>query len=222
MEVATLFSGGKDSTYATYLAQQKGWTVKYLVSMIPSEDSYLFHVPNAHLTSLHSEAMGIPLKQTQVSGEPEEELGVLKDVLAELDIDGLITGAIASDYQWSRFNRICEDIDIKCYSPVWRKDQMRVMQDIVSAGFEVIVVGISAEGLDGSWLGRKIDAQCLEDLEMLERENGLNPSGEGGEYETLVLDGPNFMKRLEIKDAQKDWDGIRGQLTVNEAVLLKK
>ncbi len=222
MDVAALFSGGKDSTYATYLAQQKGWTVKYLVSMMPSEDSYLFHVPNTHLTNLHSEAMGISLKQAEVSGEPEEELGVLKDILAKLDIDGLITGAIASDYQWSRFNRICEEIGIECYSPLWRKDQMRVMQDIVRAGFEVIIAGVSAEGLDESWLGRKIDTPCLKDLETLEKENGINPSGEGGEYETLVLDGPNFMKRLEIKDVQKDWDGVRGQLIVNEAVLLKK
>ncbi len=216
MDVAALFSGGKDSTCAVYLAQQKGWTVTYLVSMVPSEDSMLFHVPNVHLTELHSEAMGIPLKQVKVSGEPEEELEVLKDVLRDLDVEGLVTGAIASDFQWSRFNRICEEIGIKCYSPVWRKDQMRVLWDIVEAGFEVIVVGVSAEGLDESWLGRRIDTACLKDLALLEKEKGINPSGEGGEYETLVLDGPNFQKRLEIGEAEKKWDGTRGTLRVVE------
>jgi ABC transporter with metal-binding/Fe-S-binding domain ATP-binding protein len=222
MDVAALFSGGKDSTYAVYLVQQKGWSVKYLVSVMPGEDSYLFHVPNAHLTRLHSEAMGVPLKQAEVSGEPEEELEVLKRVLGELDVEGLITGAIASDYQWSRFNRIGEEIGVKVFSPVWRKDQMRVMKDIVQAGFEVMIVGVAAEGLDEFWLGRIIDEDCLKDLERLESEKGINPSGEGGEYETLVIDGPNFRRRLQIKDSEKTWDGTRGQLRVNEAVLIEK
>ncbi len=222
MDVAALFSGGKDSTYAVYLVQQKGWNVKYLVSMMPGEDSYLFHIPNVHLTTLHSEAMGIPLKQAAVSGEPEEELEILKGVLRELDVEGLITGAIASDYQWSRFNRIGEEIGVKVFSPVWRKDQMRVMEDIVQAGFEVMIVGVAAEGLDESWLGRMIDDECLKDLQRLEQEKGINPSGEGGEYETLVLDGPNFEKRLQIKVSEKTWDGTRGHVAVSEAVLIEK
>jgi ABC transporter with metal-binding/Fe-S-binding domain ATP-binding protein len=223
VDVAALFSGGKDSTYAVvYLVQQKGWNVKYLVSVMPGEDSYLFHIPNVHLTRLHSKAMRIPLKQAAVSGEPDEELEILKEVLSELEIKGLITGAIASDYQWSRFNRIGEEIGVKVFSPLWRKDQMRVMEDIVQAGLEVMIVGVAAEGLDESWLGRIIDKECLKDLERLEQEKGINPSGEGGEYETLVLDCPNFEKRLEIRESEKMWDGTRGHLVVSEAVLIEK
>ncbi len=219
MDLAALFSGGKDSTYALYLAQQRGWAVKYLVAAVPSENSFLFHVPNIHLTSLHSEAMGIPLKQFKVSGDEEEELTALRDTLKELDVEGLVTGAIASDYQWSRFNRIGEEIGLKVFSPLWRKDQKRVLEDIISAGFEVIVVGVSAEGLDESWLGRTIDEECLRDLEKVEQDKGINISGEGGEYETLVLNAPNFAKRLEIKDSEKEWDGKRGVLRIGTAVL---
>jgi len=219
VDLAALFSGGKDSTYALYLAQQRGWAVKYLVAAVPSEDSFLFHVPNIHLTSLHSEAMGIPLKQFKVSGDEEEELTALRDTLKELDVEGLVTGAIASDYQWSRFNRIGEEIGLKVFSPLWRKDQKRVLEDIISAGFEVIVVGVSAEGLDESWLGRTIDEECLRDLEKVEQDKGINISGEGGEYETLVLNAPNFAKRLEIKDSEKEWDGKRGVLRIGTAVL---
>lgn len=222
MNLAALFSGGKDSTYALHLAQQKGWTVKYLVSAVASKDSYLFHVPNIQLTPLHSEAMGIPLKQFEVSGDEKEELAALQDTLKELDVEGLVTGAVASDYQWSRFNRLEEVIGLKVFSPLWRKDQRRVLEDIISAGFDVIIVGVSAEGLDESWLGRRIDEDCLEDLEGLNLEKGINISGEGGEYETLVLDGPNFSKRLDIKDSEKDWDGNRGFLKVRRAVLVRR
>ncbi|MFQ5885085.1 MAG: diphthine--ammonia ligase, partial [Thermoplasmata archaeon] len=219
MDLAALFSGGKDSTYALYLAQQKGWTIKHLVSAVASEGSFLFHVPNIQLTSLHSEAMRIPLRQFEASGEEKEELVALQDTLKELDVEGLVTGAVASDYQWSRFNRIGEEIGLKVFSPLWRKDQKRVLEDIISAGFEVIIVGVSAEGLDESWLGRRIDEECLKDLERLEQEKGINISGEGGEYETLVLNAPNFEKRLEIEETEEEWDGKRGTLKVQRAAL---
>jgi ABC transporter with metal-binding/Fe-S-binding domain ATP-binding protein len=166
--------------------------------------------------------MEIPLKQFEVSGGEEEELATLQDTLKELDIEGLITGAVASDYQWSRFNRIGEDIGVKVFSPLWRKNQKRVLEDIITAGFEVIIVGVSAEGLDESWLGRRIDEESLKDLEVLNQEKGINISGEGGEYETLVLNGPNFTKRLEIKEAEKEWDGKRGHFKVRKAVLAVK
>ncbi|UCD92960.1 MAG: TIGR00289 family protein [Methanobacteriota archaeon] len=222
MNLAALFSGGKDSTYALYLAQQKGWTVKYLVSAVASEDSFLFHVPNIQLTPFHSEAMGIPLKKFEVSGEEEEEMAALQDTLEDLDVEGLVTGAVASDYQWSRFNKIGEEIGLKVFSPLWRKDQKRVLEDIISAGFEVVIVGVSAEGLDKSWLGRPIDEDCLKDLERLEQEKGINISGEGGEYETLVLDGPNFRKRLDIEDSVKEWNEDRGFFKIRRVVVIER
>ena len=62
MRVAALFSGGKDSTYATYVAMQRGWDVTHLLSVLPEDhDSMLFHTPNLHLTHLQAEAMRIPL-----------------------------------------------------------------------------------------------------------------------------------------------------------------
>ncbi|MFQ6061320.1 MAG: diphthine--ammonia ligase [Thermoplasmata archaeon] len=222
MDLAALFSGGKDSTYALYLAQQKGWKVKYLVAAIPSDDSYLFHVPNVRLTSLHSEAMEIPLKQFEVRGGEEEEMIALQNMLKELDIEGLVTGAVASDYQWSRFNQIGEDIGVKVFSPLWRKNQKRVMEEILRAGFDVMITGVYAEGLDESWLGRRIDEECLKDLQLLEQERGINISGEGGEYETLVLDSPNFKRRLKLEEVEKDWDGKRGHLRVRKAILARK
>ena len=44
MNVAVLFSGGKDSAYAVYLAKKKGLNVKYIVSIFPqNKDSWMFH-----------------------------------------------------------------------------------------------------------------------------------------------------------------------------------
>ncbi len=59
-------------------------SVEYLVSMISDNpESYMFHVPNIHITELSSEAMGIPLIKAKTHGVKEKELDDLKKVLNE-------------------------------------------------------------------------------------------------------------------------------------------
>lgn len=219
MKVAALFSGGKDSTYALYVAQQRGWTVGYLVSVFPLKDSFMFHVPNIHFTPLLSKALGIPL----VAGEGgKEELKVLSDLLKPLDVDGVVTGAIASDFQFTRINRVCYDLGLRLFSPLWRREEEAVLADEVDAGFEIRIVGVSAEGMNSSFLGRKLDGAMISQLLSLREEYGINLSGEGGEYETLVVDGPNFRSRMKILEAKTQWDGKRGTLEILEAALESK
>ncbi|MFQ5911118.1 MAG: diphthine--ammonia ligase [Thermoplasmata archaeon] len=220
MRVASLFSGGKDSTYALFLAQQMGWTVEALVAIIPERDSMMFHHPNIELTELHSKALDIPLERKEVGSE--EELEALEEVLSRLDVDGLVVGAIASDYQHTRINGICHRIGLRTYAPIWRRSQEAVLRDEVTAGFEILVVGVSAEGLTEEWLGKRLEGNDLEEFISLSKRARFNVSGEGGEYETLVLDGPNFRKRIEIEAGTTEFDGKTGTFTVQKASLKDK
>jgi ABC transporter with metal-binding/Fe-S-binding domain ATP-binding protein len=220
MKVASLFSGGKDSTHALYLAQQMGWEVEWLITIVPQADSMMFHYQNIGLTELHSETLDIPLVRADAG--PEDELDVLEDVLGDLAVDGLVLGAIASDYQHTRINDICHRIGLRTFAPMWRKDQEAVLRDEVKAGFEIVMVGVSAEGLTEDWLGRILSEGALEELVGLSKRTRFNVSGEGGEYETLVVDGPNFGKRLRIKEATTEWDGMRGTYRVEKASLVDK
>jgi ABC transporter with metal-binding/Fe-S-binding domain ATP-binding protein len=223
VNLAALFSGGKDSTYAIYIAQQRGWNVEYLVTVIPEKDSMMFHHPNIGLTEHLSTAMGIPHVAVASAEGEEEELKALSKALGQLrDIDGVVTGAIASDYQWSRINGICEKMGLKTFSPLWRMDGMMILSDMVKAGFAIIFDGVSAEGLDSSWLGKKLESGTLEELANLMMKNRINVSGEGGEFETLVLDGPNLEKRLVIEDSSVDWRRDSGILMVEKAALEDK
>ena len=62
MKLGALFSGGKDSTLAIVKARDKGHEVACLISMISKNpESYMFHVPNVHLTKLQAKAMDLPL-----------------------------------------------------------------------------------------------------------------------------------------------------------------
>lgn len=226
MKAAVLFSGGKDSTMAIYKAIDEGYTVEYLVSMISeNSESYMFHVPNIHITDLSSEAMGIPLIKAKTHGQKEEELDDLKRVLKELKdkgIEAVFAGALASEYQKSRIDKLCKDIGLESNAPLWHLDPKQYMEEIIELGFEVIIISVSAEGLDESWLGRKIDHKLLEDIIALNKKYGMHMAFEGGEAETLVLDCPIFKKRIKIIESSTVWDRDNGYLEITKANLEEK
>jgi len=223
MRIAALFSGGKDSTFAVYIAQQYGWTVSPLVSLYPkTADSWMFHSLNIYLSELLAEAIRIPLVKRYTQGEKETELEDLQTILQGLDIDGVISGAIASEYQRTRIEKICDELGIKSFTPLWHKDQEMILRDQLRAGFRSIIVGVFAEGFDAIWLGRPIDEQTIDSLVQLHKDYGINIAGEGGEYETLVLDSPLFSKRLVIDDFVTEWNRDHGTFQVKYAHLQRR
>lgn len=223
MNVVSLLSGGKDSVYATFLAEKKGLNVTNFLSIFSEKkDSWMFHTVNIHMTALQAEAMNIPLTIKKTRGEKEKELKDLKNALQELDIDGVVSGAIASNYQKSRIENICKDLGLKSFTPLWDKKQDLLLKEIINDGFEVIIIGVFAEGLDEKWLGRKIDNNSIKDLKKIEKKYKINAAGEGGEFETLVLDGPTFEKKIVIEESEKIWNRDNGYLIIKKAFLEKK
>ena len=226
MKVAVLFSGGKDSTMAVFNALESGEDVKYLLAMESENDeSYMFHVPNIHLTGLLAEAMDIPIITIKTAGVKEAELEDLRmgfEKLKSLGIEAIYTGALFSVYQKSRIEKLGKETGLKIISPYWHVNELEYMRFIVSLGFEVIISGVAAYGLDEKWLGRKIDDKCIDDLIKLNEKVGLNLAFEGGEAETLVLDGPIFKKKVKILKDKRQWHVDSGLYIIEKAELEEK
>jgi ABC transporter with metal-binding/Fe-S-binding domain ATP-binding protein len=219
MQVAALFSGGKDSSYALFCAQHYGWDVACLVTVFSaSPESYMYHVPAIEITRLAAESIGIPLVEVATPPEPELELLPLRDTLAKLGVDGIVSGALASEYQRRRLDQICNDIGIKSFAPLWHKDPRELLGEMVGEGFEIMIVGCSAEGLDERWLGRILDGKALAGLDRLHEKYGIHVAGEGGEYESMVLYGPHMRRRIRL-EYEKEWRVHSGQITVKRAWL---
>jgi ABC transporter with metal-binding/Fe-S-binding domain ATP-binding protein len=223
MQVAALFSGGKDSTYAAKLAEEEGNKVTSLVSMrSTNKDSYMFHTVNQHLTKLQAKAISKHLVIAHTSGIKEKELKDLELVLTKLDIDGVVSGAIASIYQKSRIDQICDSIGIVHLSPLWKRERMSLLLEMLGKGMKIIVSAVAAEGLNQEWLGSALDEDAINRLSNLHEKFGVDICGEGGEYESLVIDAPWFKKRLQIISSDIQWDGMSGRFFVNEARLENK
>lgn len=214
MKLAALISGGKDSSFAIYKALQEGHVVTDLVTIKPAnEDSYMFHSANIHLTDLISESCGIPLTSQLSSGEKEKELDDLKKALASLKVEGVAVGAIESEYQASRVRRICDELGLVMYAPLWHKDPESLLFEMIGC-MDIIMVKVAAGGMDESWLGRRFDKKMISDLKELHRKYKVHLAGEGGEYETLVLNAPFYSKKIKIIEARKIWKGDLGVLKV--------
>ena len=223
MNLAALVSGGKDSALALYRVLESGHTVKYLVTMIPKrEDSWMFHYPNIRLTDLFAEAVGIPLVKRETSGIRDEELDDLRNLLATLDVEGIVSGAVFSEYQKSKIDHICEELGFASVAPLWHEEPVKLMEELIELSFHVIITGVFAYGFDQRWLGREIDRSALTDLVELNRKYQVSVIGEGGEYETLVLNAPFLRKRIRIVKAKTMREDDSGYLLVEEATLEKK
>lgn len=222
IEAAVLFSGGKDSVYATYIAQQQSIDIKTTLTLVPADpDSYMFHVPNASWAATISSAMGLPNRTVFLSGD-EDELGALSELIGSLGVDVVITGAIASDYQSSRINQICEPMNVRVFSPLWHKCEERLLGEMIDAGFTFVMIGASADGIEERWLGREFNREMVDDLRELSRKRHIHLSGEGGEFETVVLDGPNFRKAIRLISTGKSWQRDSGFMNIRAIRLLEK
>jgi ABC transporter with metal-binding/Fe-S-binding domain ATP-binding protein len=222
MRLAGLLSGGKDSVYAAQLMREEH-KLAYLVSLrSKNPDSYMFHTVNIDLARLQAEAWNVEYIEAVTEGEKEKELADLKNALAELDVDGIITGAIASNYQRERINRIAEDLGLVHLSPIWGRNREDLINEMLGSGMEIIFSAVAAHGLDKTWLGEPIDQGRIFRLKALSDKFGVDMCGEGGEYESLVLDAPWFSKRIEIIAAEKTWDGVSGRYNIHEAKLVAK
>ncbi len=218
MKLAILFSGGKDSILAMSKAMKTDEVVCLISLISENKESYMFHTPNIGLTKLQAESIGLPLIQKATKGVKEDELADLKSAISEAieryGIEGVVTGAVESVYQSSRVQRICSELGLWCFNPLWLKDQKYILEELLESRFTVMISGVFAYPFDRSWLGRIIDESAVRELLEMNEKYGISPAGEGGEIETTVLDAPFFAKPLEVKGKKIHWKGDSGWLEV--------
>ena len=223
MRLAAMYSGGKDSTFAMYVAEQMGHEIVCLVTVCPEDSaSWIFHTPNLSSVPKMAEAMGKELVSVPSDGTEAGDMRAMKEALSGLDVDGIVVGALWSDYQWDRMNSICDDLGLVVLAPLWRKDQDLIYDEMVSSGIEAIIAGVFAEGLNADWLGRSLDKDTKQRLCVLRDKYGLSIMGEGGEYESMTLDSPMHLKRLEIVSSEKRMERDAGTLCVKDISLVPK
>jgi len=217
MKVVASWSGGKDSAYAEYLAAQQGHKVVSLLTMMMSESKSNFHMIPSSILGVQSDAIGIQLVKQQATPNTYEidfkgALGKLKAQGAE----GLVTGDIyeVAGHEEGWLNRVCKEVGLTPIKPLWMGDTKKIYLDYLRTGFKAIVVRTNLSKLGVEWLGRELDRKFYDDILKL---GNVDVCGEGGEYHTVVTDGPSFKEKIDILESEKHKiDGGFGYLEIKQ------
>jgi diphthine-ammonia ligase len=228
MRLAALCSGGKDSTFSIYRALQCGNSVECMVTIHPNaDDSMLFHYPNNRIAKSVANAMQIPFVGVHSRvGSSTKECEVLEQVITHVksaySIEGIVHGTISSRFQNEIFREVCDRYGLTSITPLWGVRPYDYLHALVDNNFHIKIVAVSAMGLDSSWLGKDLNRESIDRLNLLSKRYGINISFEGGEAETLTIDCPIFKKRLSIKKFKIVWDGQRGIFEILDHALIPK
>jgi len=196
------WSGGKDAALSYYRVMEK-FHVTHLLNMI-AEDGKVSrsHGIRTDILRMQAEAMGLHIVQPKSSWETYEE--EFKKALAGLKDKGVETGIFGDiDLEEHRewVERVSKESGMEAVLPLWgEKKREDLIEELIEAGFETIVVATKKDLLGLEWLGRRIDRDFIRDISKVE---GVDISGEGGEYHTLVVSGPIFKKRIKILKSEK-------------------
>jgi diphthine-ammonia ligase len=233
MEFVALISGGKDSCYNIYKCLQYGHQLKCLANLQSPTDaeeneelhSFMYQTAGSSVISAYEECLGFPLIRRKIQGkaltqslsyenvvegdEVEDLYELLKEVKERFpSIRGVSCGAIVSNYQRIRVENICNRLGLISLSYLWQKDRKELIYELCSSstGVEAVIIKVAGAGLiPEKHLGKSL-RELLPTLDRLHQKYGLDYCGEGGEYESLVLDAPFFLKRIEILKSRIIYD----------------
>jgi diphthine-ammonia ligase len=191
------WSGGKESCLACYKAIQEGHEVASLLTMVTTTGNYTrSHRLSRELLIAQSQAIGIELHQRRASWDTyEREFTKALNSFKREGIEGGVFGALYLNEDRAWFERVCTEAGIVPLLPLWGMGGRDLLRTFIEAGFEAIVVAVRSDIMDAHWLGKRIDGAFVEQME----KRGIDVCGENGEYHTLVVDGPIFGRRIDIR-----------------------
>jgi uncharacterized protein (TIGR00290 family) len=214
MKVVASWSGGKDSCFALYKAIKEGYKVLSLLTFMQSETTTNFHALNVKLLDAQAQAVGIPMFKRVTTPEAYEQQ--FKETLLQFKAqgaEGLVTGDIyeVAGHEERWLERVCKEVGLTPIRPLWMGDTKQIFQDFIGAGFEATVVRTKNAVLGEAWLGRQLNQQFLTDILKLDN---VDPCGEGGEYHTVMTDGPIFKNRINLVETKKSSNNGYGRLEI--------
>ncbi|HLC64661.1 MAG TPA: diphthine--ammonia ligase [Candidatus Nanoarchaeia archaeon] len=226
MKVAIMYSGGKDSTYAIDFAKEKGWEIAYLLSVKPTRtDCFLYHFATVEMTKDLAQILGIRHIYTTCNvADPVQEAEIVKRIVVQNPVDAVILGGTGLQMTQIRsIQNALRPYRIEVFAAHSGLEHDDVMQEMLKKGYKFMISQVASYGLNKEWLGRVLDKNTMDELFERSKVFGFHAGGEGGYYDTLVLDGPIFSKRLDIEVFQKVMESENcGHIVVTKSKIVDK
>ncbi len=195
------WSGGKDSYLALARAALAGGRPEALLCML-HEDGLASRGHGLPLPLLEAQAasVGLPLVTAATTWDDYERTYVAAlRKLRSRGVEAGVFGDIDLEPHRDWVAGVCGVAGLACHLPLWKEGRRRLLDELLAGGVRATVVAVDAARLDASYLGRVITSELIADFEAA----GVDPSGEEGEYHTMVTDAPAFSVPVPLV-----WDGV--------------
>ncbi|SCV25839.1 uncharacterized protein FFB14_00732 [Fusarium fujikuroi] len=157
--------------------------------------------------------------EVQDSDETESMLPLLQSIIARHpEANAVCAGAILSTYQRTRVESIALRLGLVPLAYLWQYPVLpppsaaisadtQLLIDMANVGLEARIIKVASAGLDENHLWERVSSEAGSSrvknaLRKFGSAQGAAALGEGGEFETLVLDGPSsvFKKRIVVPE----------------------
>lgn len=200
-KVAVLYSGGKDSNYAVQMCKERGWQVAYLLSVKPSrKDCYLFHYATVEHTPLQAQALGLKhiLVECDVA-DPVAEAEIVMKVVEQHPVDAVVLGGTGLQVtQIKAVQKALLPLGVEVFPSHGGHDHNDLLLDMIHKGYKIMITQIASDGLGREWVGKILTKWNLDEFFLRSLCYGFPAGGDGGYYETFVLDMPYFTRKIEV------------------------
>lgn len=139
-----------------------------------------------------------------------------KVMAAHPHVNAVCTGAILSDYQRTRVESVAIRLGLVPLSYLWQFPflpphvETSLLDDMASVGQDARIIKVASGGLDDSFLwenvaDHRIQRRLNRAMERFGVAGGGAALGEGGEFETLAIDGPAplWKGRIEVESEDR-------------------
>jgi uncharacterized protein (TIGR00290 family) len=197
MVYALMSGGGKNSTLALDRARREHMNVRYLLSVYSgSLELTRFHGIRQTLIEQQAKSLGLePIPIATDTANLETAFRESLQRLAELGVAGVIFGDIGLDSVRAWYEDRVNSAGLEHIAPNWGDPSIEIAWEVIERGYQALVVSVNLGQRAAKYLGREFDADLVTELGCTD---GIDPSGERGEYHTFVYDGPSFDNPLDF------------------------
>ena len=195
------WSSGKDSAWALHvLRQDPEIEIGGLFTVVNVKHQRVaMHAVRLRLVELQAEATGLPLHVIEIPDQCSNQQyeAVMRPFIAE---------AVAQGIEYMAFGDLFLQ-DVRAYRerqlggtgivprfPLWNKPTRELADEMLAAGLRAIITCVDPRKLPGHYVGREWSKTLLDELPAT-----VDPCAENGEFHTVVVDGPMFLRPVPVQ-----------------------
>lgn len=208
MNIAVLYSGGKDSNLAVEYCLSRKWNIKYLLSVKPTrKDCYLFHYATVEHTKKQADLLGLKHIYVECNvADPSLEADIVRKVVKKNPVDAVVLGGVGLQVtQIESIQKALRDLKVEAFATHAGEDHETLFKYMVDNGYEIMITQIASDGLK-DWLGKIVTKENFEELKNDSINYGFHLGFEGGYADSFVLNCPMFSKKIDVARVTRNYE----------------